>query len=329
MIISMTPLRVSFLGGGTDYPEHFTEYGGATLGSSMDKYVYVTVSPLTEFFDHRIRVSYSRTELVREIDEIKHPSVRECLRFMGIDRGIEINIVSDLPARTGLGSSSSFTVGLLHALYAFKGKQVSREQLASEAVYVEREMIKERVGFQDQYTSAYGGVISLEFSKKNTVNVSPVVISDERKAALEERLMIFYTGQQRYANKVLKEQLDRTKKGEVKDYLFKLRDLVDNGVDVLCNGRDFSEFGELLHRGWQLKRTLSSSITNPLIDETYDSAREAGAVGGKLLGAGGGGFLLLYAEPYNQEAIRKVMNGMREVSFKLENNGSKLIFYRP
>ena len=329
MIISMTPLRVSFLGGGTDYPEHFNQYGGATLGSSMNKYVYITVSPLTKFFDHSIRVSYSKTELVKEVDDIIHPSVRECLRFMGIEQGIEINIVSDLPSRTGLGSSSSFTVGLLHALYAFKGKQVSREQLAAEAVYVERELIKERVGLQDQYTSAFGGMIGLEFNNGNKVTVSPVIMSQERKIALEDRLMIFYTGLQRYANQVLKEQIERTKKGQLADYLDKLKEFVKPAIDVLGNGHDLSQFGELLHQGWQLKKEFSSTITNPMIDDAYSRAREAGAVGGKLLGAGGGGFLLLFVEPYNQNAVRKTLAGMREVDFKFEDQGSQLIFYRP
>ena len=329
MIISMTPLRVSFLGGGTDYPEHFRLFGGETLGSSMDKYVYITVSPLTEFFEHSIRVSYSRTELAKTVDEIKHPSVRECLKFLGIEGGVEINIVSDLPARTGLGSSSSFTVGLLHALYAFKGKQVSRERLAAEAVYIERELIRERVGFQDQYTSSFGGVINLEFTKEQNVYVNPVIISQEKKKALNERLMIFYTGLQRLANEVLKEQLERTQKGEIRNYLHEMQGLVKPGVEILSNGHDLATFGELLHHSWELKKTLSSAITSPEIDSTYEKARSAGAVGGKLLGAGGGGFLLLYVEPYNQDKVRQALKGMKEVRFSLENQGSQLIFYRP
>ena len=329
MIISMTPLRVSFLGGGTDYPEHFDHHGGATLGGTIDKYIYITVSPLTEFFDHRIRVSYSRTELVKSIEEIIHPSVRHCLNFLEIERGVEINIVSDLPARTGLGSSSSFTVGLLHALHAFKGQLVDREQLAAEAVYIERELIKERVGLQDQYTCACGGMLSLEFRHKNRVTVSPVIMPHERLKALQDRLMIFYTGLQRYADQVLKQQMERTQAGTLLPYLSKMRDLVQPGIEILANGYDLSNFGSLLHESWTLKRELSDSITNPEIDEAYENARKAGAVGGKLLGAGGGGFLLLYVEPYNQESVRKVMNGMREVKFNFENQGSHLIFYRP
>jgi D-glycero-alpha-D-manno-heptose-7-phosphate kinase len=329
MIITMTPLRVSFLGGGTDYPEHFSQYGGATLATSIDQYTYITVSPLTEFFDHRIRVSYSRTELCKEVDEIQHPSVRECLKFMGIERGVEINVVSDLPARTGLGSSSSFTVGLLHALYAFQGKIVSREQLAEKAVYVEREMIRERVGLQDQYSCAYGGLVHLEFKNENRVTITPITISQTRYQALQERLMMFYTGLQRNAHDVLEQQMARTKEGVVTDYLLELGKLVQHGIEVLTAGRDLAEFGELLHQGWSLKRQLSDAISNSLIDDAYERARKVGAIGGKLLGAGGGGFLLLYVEPYNQVAVRQALADMREVNFNFENQGSRLIFYRP
>lgn len=329
MIITQTPVRTSFLGGGTDYPEHFSRYGGATLGASIDKYIYITVTPLTQFFDHRIRVSYSKTELCKTVDEIQHPAVRECLRFMGIDGGIEIAVVSDLPARTGLGSSSSFTVGLLHALHAFKGELVSQEQLAAEAVHVEREMIKERVGLQDQYTCAVGGLLHLEFQDGNQVAVTPVTISRARLQALQERLMLFYTGLQRSAHEVLEQQIERTKAGTITEYLLQLGELVPQGIEVLCNGHDLSHFGELLHQAWTLKRRLSDTITNPLIDDAYERARRAGAVGGKLLGAGSGGFLLLYVEPYNQAAVRRALADMREVDFRFENRGSRLIFYQP
>jgi D-glycero-alpha-D-manno-heptose-7-phosphate kinase len=329
MIISQTPVRISFLGGGTDYPEHFTRHGGATLGTSIDRYIYITVSPLTEFFDHRIRVSYSRTELVKDVDEIQHPSVRECLRFTGISRGIEIAAVSDLPARTGMGSSSSFTVGLLHALHAFKGKLVSREQLAAEAVHVEREMIKERVGVQDQYTCACGGMLHLEFQKDSRIDITPVIISEGRKQALQERLMIFYTGLQRSAHEVLEQQISHTKTGKITPYLAQLQELVSRAIDLLSNGRDLASFGEMLHQGWLLKRQFSDTISNSFIDDAYERARRVGAIGGKLLGAGSGGFLLLYAEPYNQAAVRQALSGMREVKFQFENRGSQLIFYRP
>jgi D-glycero-alpha-D-manno-heptose-7-phosphate kinase len=329
MIITQTPLRASFLGGGTDYPEHFSKYRGATLGTSIDKYTYISVTPLTRFFDHRIRISYSKTELCNAVDEIQHPSVRECLRFMQIESGVEIVIVNDLPARTGLGSSSSFTVGLLLALHAFKGELVNQQQLAEEAVYVERNMIKERVGLQDQYTCALGGVVYLEFQEDRKVTVTPVAVAPERIKGLEERLMMFYTGVQRSAHEVLAKQMDRTESGGVTPQLQHLHRLVGEGLHVLCNGRDLDTFGDLLHQGWLLKRQLSDLITNDLIDRAYDRARRAGAIGGKLMGAGHGGFLLLYVEPYNQAAVRKVLSEMREVSFRFDTQGSRLIFYRP
>ncbi|MGH2397089.1 MAG: hypothetical protein ACRDFW_08890 [bacterium] len=329
MIISMTPLRVSFFGGGTDYPEHFSRHGGATLGSSINKYLYVTVNPLAEFFDHRIRVGYSKTELCRDVDEIQHPSVRECLRFMGIAHGIEITVVSDLPARTGLGSSSSFTVGLLHALHAFKGEMVSRERLAAEAVHVERELIGERVGLQDQYLCGCGGFLHMGFNGTGQVTIAPVTIPGERLRALEERLMMFYTGLQRPAHEVLERQIERTKAGEITPGLLQLHQLVGEGLAALSSDRDLSCFGELLHRGWELKRQFSEAVSNQSIDDAYAQARRAGAVGGKLLGAGGGGFLLLYVEPDDQTSVRNVLHDMREVDFEFENQGSRLIFYRP
>ncbi|MEJ2038015.1 MAG: kinase [Desulfosarcinaceae bacterium] len=328
MIITMTPVRVSFLGGGTDYPEYFEKSGGATLGSSIDKYTYVTVSPLTEFFKHSIRVSYSKTELCSDVDEIKHPSVWECLRFMGIEKGVEVNIVSDLPARTGLGSSSSFTVGLLHALHVFKGQMASQEQIAEEAVHVEREMIKERVGLQDQYTCSRGGLLNLKYNGSKRVVIRPVVLDRSRLSALKDRLMIFYTGLQRYAHNILEEQLTRTVQGDLDKHLSNLSGLVEQGIEILTNGRDLSDFGALLHQAWESKKQLSSTITNPIVDEGYAKARRTGAIGGKLLGAGSGGFLLLYVEPYNQQAVREALSGMREVNFMLENHGTRLIYYQ-
>jgi D-glycero-alpha-D-manno-heptose-7-phosphate kinase len=329
VIISMTPLRISFLGGGTDYPEHFREHGGATLCTSINKYTYVTVSPLTEFFEHRIRVGYSRTELCKTPEEIQHPSVRECLRFLGIDGGVEIAVVSDLPARTGLGSSSSFTVGLLHALHAFKGELVSQRQLAAEAAKVERELIRERVGLQDQYSCACGGLSLLEFTGEDTVAAKPVPLPCGRLAELQRRLMIFYTGLQRSAHEVLEQQLARTSAGLLTQQLLQLQELVSEGVKVLISERDLADFGELLHQGWLLKRRFSETVTNALIDEAYERARKAGAIGGKLLGAGGGGFLLLYVEPRMQDAVRRTNPDMKEVRFAFENQGTRLIFYQP
>jgi D-glycero-alpha-D-manno-heptose-7-phosphate kinase len=323
----MTPLRVSFFGGGTDYPDYFMQHGGAVLATAIDKYVYLMVSPLTRFSDHKFRISYSITELCHSVDEIKHPSVRECLRFMGIEGGLEINVASDLPARTGLGSSSSFTVGLLHALHAYKGQQVSPQQLAEEAVHVEQQMIKERVGCQDQFMAAYGGLTHLQFQQGGNVLAKPVPILKHKFEALQSRLLLFYTGVQRSAHEVLSTQLDNTKSGSINSQLESMKSLVDNGLMALSEGNDIDEFGRLLHDSWLLKRSLSEKITISLVDEAYDAARKAGALGGKLLGAGGGGFLLLYADIKVHEKIRLALKSLNEVNFNLCTNGTRIIFY--
>lgn len=329
MIITRTPVRVSFLGGGTDYPDYFRQHGGQTLGAAIDKYTYITVNRLPDLFDYSIRVSYSRTELVKSLDQIEHPAVRECLRFLNLDGHIEINVVADLPARTGVGSSSSFTVGLLHALHAFKGEFVSNGQLAAEAVYVEQEMIKERVGVQDQYTCAHGGLVHLQFSRDGKIKVSPIPLRTERLAELQSHLMLFYTGIRRHAHEVLDEQLERTRQGTISEDLSCLSDLVDQGLEVLTTEQPITCFGELLHTAWMIKRRLSSKISNPVIDKYYDRAREAGAVGGKLLGAGGGGFLLLLVEPDKQPRVKRALADLRHVLFTFDYSGSILVFYKP
>lgn len=329
MIITRTPVRVSFLGGGTDYPAYFRHHGGATLVTTIDKYTYVTVNSLTEFFDHRIGVYYSRVERVKNFDEIQHPSVRECLRFLGIEGGIEIHIVSDLPARTGLGSSSSFTVGLLKSLYAFKGQMISAERVAAEAVFIEQEMIKERVGCQDQYACAYGGLLHLQFGCDGGIRIAPLVLSQNQLGALEQRLLLFYTGERGTAHEILEEQLNRTQAGEINQELAALGALVNQGVNLLSNSSDLAEFGALLHDGWILKRRCSTQISNSRIDQLYERARAGGAVGGKLLGAGGRGFLLLFVELENQTRVRRALSELREVGFGFENYGSTIIFYRP
>ena len=328
MIISQTPVRISFLGGGTDYPAYFRRHGGATLATSINKYTLITVQPVPLFADYCARINYSRVESVQSIDDIKHPSARECLRFMRLTEGVEIHYVSDLPARTGVGSSSSATVGLLMALHAFKNEMVSPEQVAAEAVHVEQELICERVGCQDQYICALGGLRHLRFDLEGQVRADPVILSPGRRAALQDRLMLLYTGIQRSAHEVLEEQLQRTEAGENHAELGQLLELVASGLEVLASGRNLAEFGELLHHAWQLKRRLSASITTPWIDEAYARARKAGAVGGKLLGAGGGGFLLLFVEPDDRERVRRALPELREAEFAFEDTGSRVIFYR-
>jgi D-glycero-alpha-D-manno-heptose-7-phosphate kinase len=329
MIITRTPVRISLLGGGTDYPAHFRYHGGQTLGVAIDKYSYVTVSHLARLFDYSIRVSYSRTELVNGIDEIQHPAVRECLRFLKLDRGIEINYMGDLPARTGLGTSSSFTVGLLHALHAFKGELVSSRDLAAEAVYVEQEMIQERVGVQDQYTCAHGGLVHLQFGCDGGVRVTPTPLTHKRLAELQQHLMLFYTGVRRYAHEVLDEQLECTRKGMISRDLHCLSGLVDEGLQVLSGPQPITWFGDILHTAWMIKRQLSSKISSPLIDAYYERALKAGAIGGKLLGAGGGGFLLVFAKPQHQPAIAAALSELPRVHVAFDHHGSSLLFYQP
>jgi D-glycero-alpha-D-manno-heptose-7-phosphate kinase len=328
MIITQTPLRISFLGGGTDYPTYYQQHGGATLATSINKYTLITVQRVHQFADYGIRINYSKIESVQSIDEIQHPSARECLRFLGITEGVEIHYVGDLPARTGLGSSSSATVGLLMALHAFKGEMVSREQVAAEATYVEQELIKERVGSQDQYACALGGFLHLQFRSDGKIHVDPVILSKERLKILQDRLLLLYTSVQRTAHEVLDEQIQRTHSGENTNDLSQLHQLVVQGLQTLVNSRNLADFGALLHEGWMLKRRLSSKITTPWIDDVYERARQAGAIGGKLLGAGGGGFLLLYVEPDNRERVLHAVPELRATDFSFENLGSQVIFYR-
>lgn len=329
MIITKTPLRISFLGGGTDYPEHFRQHGGQTLAVAIDKYSYVIVNPLAKLFDYKIRVSYSRTELVGDVKEIEHPAVRGCLQFLNLPGNMEIHYVGDLPARSGLGSSSSFTVGLLHALHSVKGELVSTTQLAEEAVYVEQQLLCERVGVQDQYSCALGGLQHLKFSTDGRITPNPVPLSTPQWSGLQSHLMLFYTGINRYAHQILDEQIERTKQGTNANDLHYLSGLVDQGLDILTNGHSITAFGELLHAGWEAKRRLSSKISNQMIDDCYQRARAAGAIGGKLLGAGGGGFLLLFVPPSRWDQVEAALSDLKRVDFSFENTGSTLLFYRP
>jgi D-glycero-alpha-D-manno-heptose-7-phosphate kinase len=323
-------LRISFLGGGTDYPDHYRKAGGQTLGVAINQYSFLVVKRLADLFDHRIRVGYSRTELVGHRDEIQHPAVRECLRYLDVDGGLEVDYIGDLPARSGLGSSSSFTVGLLHALYAFKGELVSRERLAAEAVHVEQDLLRERVGVQDQHICACGGLVRVCCPADGPVRAEPVPVSPERWTQLESHLMLMYTGIQRHAHEVLEEQLERTRAGELSDELARMRTLVDDGIRVLTDHREpLTCFGELLNVAWTTKRTLSPRVSSERIDGWYERARRLGAVGGKLLGAGGGGFLLLLVPPDKQAGVAAALPELRRVPFEFDRSGSTLIFYNP
>lgn len=327
MIITRTPLRISFLGGGTDYPAYYRQFGGTTLATSINKYTYVTLCQLTRFFKHNIGAYYSRIELVDSLDQLQHPSIRECLRYMQVDHGVEIHVAADLPARTGLGSSSCFTVSLLHALHAMRGNMINTAQLAQQAIHVEQEMIGERVGSQDQFTCATGGLNQYHFLKDGTIRVSPVTLTQQRSEQLQSSLMLFYTGLQRTAHDIIKEQLDKTASRQIDTQLAQLAKLVDDGVAILSGDGDMDEFGHLLHEGWVLKRRFSSQTTTHQIDSWYECAISAGALGGKLLGAGGGGFLLLYVPVEKQPDVRHALRDLQEVDFGFEQEGSRVIFY--
>ena len=327
MIISRTPFRVSFFGGGTDYPVWYRDHGGAVLATTMNKYCYISARYLPPFFEHRSRVVWSRIEQVKEVEEIQHPAVREVLKFLGIAEGIELHHDGDLPARTGLGSSSSFTVGLLHALYGLKGIMRSKKQLAAEAIHVEQERLREHVGSQDQVMAAFGGLNRLAFTTQDIFEVVPVIMGEERLSLLQDHLMLFFTGISRTASELAAEQIKATSRRGTE--LRRMAEMVDEAIGLLQGSEDLAAFGRLLDEGWRLKRSLTDKISTSEIDEMYEAARRAGAIGGKLLGAGGGGFLLLFVRPEEQAQVRESLGGLLHVPFRFERSGSRVIFYEP
>jgi D-glycero-alpha-D-manno-heptose-7-phosphate kinase len=327
MIITRTPFRMSFFGGGTDYAAWCDVNGGAALSTTIDKYCWITCRRLPPFFAHKSRIIYSHIEMVKTIDEINHPSVRECLRFLDIREGVEIHHDGDLPARTGLGSSSSFTVGLLLALRSLLGQMVSKERLAGDAIHVEQCLIRENVGAQDQVAAAYGGLNCIEFGRGGRFRVQPVALSAERLQRLQDCLMLFFTGLSRTASEVAAEQIRNV--ASRAEELHAMRRMVDRALEILTGTGDMTEFGQLLHESWQLKKRLSNRISNGEIDRLYEVGREAGAVGGKLLGAGGGGFVLLYVPPEKQERVRQKLHEYLHVPVRFENLGAQVVFYHP
>ncbi len=327
MIISRTPFRISFFGGGTDYPHWFKQNGAAVLSTSFDKYCYITCRELPPFFEHKYRITYSKIENAKSIAEIEHPAVRAVLSEMDFDHGLEIHCDADLPARSGLGSSSSFVVGMLHSLSAFQGKRVSKEWLAHEAIRIEQEVLQETVGSQDQVAVSYGGFNIIHFEKDGGVRVEPLVVSAQRKKELNDHLMLFFTGFSRISSEIAQASVVNIDKKS--DELHRMRGMVDDAVDILCHGKDIRSFGELLHFGWMHKRSLSDLVSNSNIDSLYDTARKAGAVGGKLLGAGGGGFMLLFVSPEKQADVRGVLKDLIFVPFEFEAAGSQVVYYQP
>jgi D-glycero-alpha-D-manno-heptose-7-phosphate kinase len=328
MVITSTPLRISFFGGGTDYPIWYREYGGAVLATAIDKRCYITCRRLPPFFEYHSRISYSKVENVRRNDAIEHPSARGCLQFLGMEDGVEIHHVADLPARTGLGTSSAFTVGLLLGLYALQNRMRNKHELATDAIHVEQELLQEAVGAQDQVSAAYGGFNRINFQVDGAIDVKRVLTSPSRLAELEQHLVLYFTGFARTASEVAKEQVRLTP--QRKKELDSMFQLVDQAEAIITNSRcSLDEFGRLLQEGWQIKRSLTDKVTNADIDEIYEAGISAGALGGKLLGAGGGGFMLFFVPPERQQAVRQRLKKLLCVPFTFASKGSHVVVYEP
>lgn len=326
MIITKTPFRMSFFGGGTDMPEFFNENGGAVLSTTFDKYCYVNVRHLPRFFDYATELSYSKTERVNSIMEIQHPAIRKAMEMLDMHE-IRLTYEADLPARSGLGTSSSFAVGMLNAFYALKGKYADKKKLADEAIYLERILCKEAGGWQDQIAASYGGFNRINFHE-NQYEVLPIIISSERKKRLNDNLMMFFTGFTRFSSDIQK--ANNITADEKKAQLQEMLMLVDEAEAVLTdNNRDLDDFGRLLDRTWKLKRKTGSQITTDSIDVIYNKAIESGALGGKLLGAGGGGFFIFYVPPENQISVKVALKDFMYVPFEFENGGTRVIHYSP
>jgi D-glycero-alpha-D-manno-heptose-7-phosphate kinase len=321
MILTKTPFRISFAGGGSDLPEFYRRHPGLVVSTTIDKSMYIAIHP---YFHEKIRIKYSRTEDVANIAEIEHPLVRECLRMLEIERGMEIASFADVPAGTGMGSSSAFTVGLLHALYAHQGQAPAAETLAAAACEIELERVGEPIGKQDQYASACGGLNRIRFQPDGTVDVQPVACAPETIRQLQQRLMLFYIGYERPAKSILAEQSRNMNDKEKFRQVVRLTELAEELSAALEQG-DLTSFGAILDQGWQLKMGLAEGIANSVVDNAYRLAREAGAEGGKLLGAGGGGFLLLSCPPAIQENVRGALTGLREMRFAISSEGSRIL----
>jgi D-glycero-alpha-D-manno-heptose-7-phosphate kinase len=324
MIISRTPYRISLFGGGTDFPAWYLRHGGSVVSSSIDKYCYLTCRYLPPFLEHKYRVVWSRIEQTNTIEEIQHPAVRAVLNHVEIERGMEINAVADLPARSGMGSSSAFTVGLLNACYGLTGRMISKHDLSMESIHLEQNVLKENVGSQDQVSAAYGGLNRIDFHTNGEITVTPVTISGDRIRELNSHLMLFYTGIKRTSSEVQTKFIQSL--NSKKRQLRIMKDLVDESISILNSRADITEFGELLQESWDVKRGLSSMVSNPEVDNIHAEALSAGAIGGKLTGAGGGGFLLLFVPPERQQKVREALSRFLHVPFKFDFGGSQIIF---
>ncbi|KMT66588.1 kinase [Catenovulum maritimum] len=325
MIITRTPFRISFFGGGTDFPAFYDKHGGTVLSTTIDKYCYITARYLPPFFDHKYRIRYTKREETNSIDEISHPSVRACLNYAEITDGIEIVHTSDIPAMSGIGSSSSFTVGLLHSLYALKGLDVTKSELCQDALEIEQKILKENVGSQDQTAAAYGGLNKIKFSSNRHPIVSPIAIKRERRKELERHLMLFFTGFSRISSVVAAEQIKNTPSKIIE--LNAMKEMVTHAINILDDSSiPINEFGCLLHEAWMLKKSLTHKISNSEIDQMYEAAIAAGATGGKLCGAGAGGFMLLFVEPNKQSKVKSSLSKFLHVPFSFEQRGTHIVF---
>ncbi len=327
MIITRTPFRISFFGGGTDFPAWYRENGGAVLSTTIDKYCYVSLRKLPPFFDYKHKtVFFSKQEAFNEIDEIQHPAVRETYRFMDVQDGLVMQHDGDLPSHSGLGSSSAFTVGLLHALYALRGKMVSKKRLALEAIHIEQEMIGEAVGSQDQMASAFGGLNRINFSAHNSIEVKPFIITAEKSAHLQNSLMLFFTGFARFAVEIEKDKLQQLDNN--KHVLSLMHSIVDAAAEILDGPvSKYDDFGALLHESWLLKKRLSKKVSTDAIDDIYARGMNSGALGGKILGAGGGGFILFFVRPEDRERLRQGLDPLLHVPFRFDALGSQIIYF--
>jgi D-glycero-alpha-D-manno-heptose-7-phosphate kinase len=328
MVITKTPYRISFFGGGTDLNHWFKDNGGSVLSTSIDKYCYISCRYLPKFFEHKFRFVYSKIEDVKEIEDIKHPAIKGILQYLELTQGIELHHDGDLPARSGLGSSSSFTVGLLNTIYALWGRHISKFDLASQAIHIEQNVLKEYVGCQDQVAAAYGGFNRIDFSGENSFNVTPIVIAKPRIDQLQNNLMLFFTGVSRFASEIEKSKIENfhAKKLELR----KMQEMVPASIKVLTDPDiNLDDFGYMLNDTWEYKKMLSSKVSSSEIDQIYNTAMSSGAIGGKLLGAGGGGFILFYVPQEKQETVKQNLSHLIHVPFRFENFGSTVALYQP